>query len=35
MERERADVAVEAFRDHLRGERDEKRTEADFLAETE
>jgi threonyl-tRNA synthetase len=35
LERERADVAVEAFRDHLRGERDEKRTEADFLADAE
>jgi len=31
-ERERQDVAVEAFRDHLRDEESEKRPEPDFLA---
>ncbi|MGB9964861.1 threonine--tRNA ligase [Halobacterium hubeiense] len=32
-ERERNDVAVETFRDHLEGEVDEKRTEPDFVGE--
>ncbi len=32
-EREAKDVSVEAFRDHLRSEYDEKRTEPDFLAD--
>jgi threonyl-tRNA synthetase len=31
-ERERQDVSVEAFREHLRGEEAEKRTDPDFLA---
>ncbi|ADE02891.1 threonine--tRNA ligase [Haloferax volcanii] len=34
-EREAKDVSVEAFRDHLRSEYDEKRTEPDFLADEE
>jgi threonyl-tRNA synthetase len=31
-ERERQDVSVETFREHLRAEESEKRTEPDFLA---
>ncbi|WP_121820320.1 threonine--tRNA ligase [Halostella salina] len=31
-ERQEYDVEIDAFRDHLRAERDEKRTDADFLA---